>query len=204
MIIRLSDYRRIYQILTAIIESEELDSTHACVCYSFFGAIVLRDHFRVEPKVCVGFAAYCLSEDGVSVAFWEEAVREGKVPASGFHCWIEVDGWAIDFMAPRFGDLVANEISLEPAMFQRRLNEMNLHANSLRKVGEFCLRHEDEWVDEILRPVIDHPGWQDLANHASGWFKKPPKKIPTAMASVGSDGKLRPIEIRPISIRPRW
>ncbi|MGX0975620.1 hypothetical protein ACSSVY_001330 [Roseovarius sp. MBR-51] len=54
MLIKLKEYERIFQIVSAVVESEGGDPAHSCIHYSLFGANILVDHFRLDAKVRCG------------------------------------------------------------------------------------------------------------------------------------------------------
>lgn len=132
MLIKLKDYERIFQIVSAVIESEGGDTSHSCIHYSIFGANILSDHFGLRPKVRCGFAAYHLGEDQQVLCFGEKTPLGMTCTSDGFHCWIEADGWLIDFMAPRFGELKATAFTMQPKMFQRRGSQMSGQLNEMK------------------------------------------------------------------------
>lgn len=204
MLIKLRDYERIFQIISAVIDSEDGDPAHACIQFSLFGANILKDHFRLEAKVRCGLAAYHLGEDDQVLCFGEQSAEGLAGTEEGFHCWVEVDGWLLDFMAPKFGDLMKTEFTARPKMFQKKHSEMILHPNDMAHAGDFFLRHDQELADHILTPICEHLGMQDLAGLCSQWFKKTPKTIPMSAATVDQKGKTRPVKLSSVSIKSNW
>ena len=67
----------------------------AGILFSFFGAQILKNHYDLNALPKAGVAAYQLGEGSKRVID----------DAEEFHCWVEVDGWLIDFMAPSFSYL---------------------------------------------------------------------------------------------------
>jgi len=204
MIIKLKEYERIFQIISAVIESEDRDPAHSCIDYSLFGANILADHFQLNPKVRCGLATFHLGEDDQVLCFGEVTDDGVSGTPEGFHCWVEANGWVIDFMAPRFRELKETKFTSHPKMFQKKLSEMAQHPNDMTKAGDFFFSHEQELADSILPPICEHLVMQDLANLCSQWFKKPPKKIPVSAATVDKNGKMRPVQLKPASIRSNW
>ena len=95
----------------------------------------------------------------------------------GFHCWVEADGWLLDFMAPKFGALKRTEFTARSKMFQKPVADMAEHPNYMTRAGDFFLTHNSDLSESVLMPVVEHLGVQDLAKLCSQWFKKTPKKI---------------------------
>lgn len=204
MLIKLRDYERIFQIISAVVESEEGDPAHACVHYSLFGANILVDHFKIDAKVRCGLATYHLGDEDQVLCFGEETPSGVTSTGDGFHCWVEADGWLLDFMAPEFGALKKTKFTSRPRMFQKRISDMAEHPNNMKGAGEFFLSHNPELSDKIMMPIVETIGIQDLAKLCSQWFKKTPKKIQTSVATVDQNGKVRPVKLKAIRINSSW
>ncbi len=204
MLIKRKDYERIYQIVSAVVESEEGDPAHACIHYSLFGANILVDHFGIDAKVRCGLATYHLGGDHQVLCFGEETPLGVTSTQAGFHCWVEADGWLLDFMAPKFGELKKTEFTARPRMFQKRASDMAEHPNEMTKAGDFFLTHNPDLSESVLIPIVEHLGIQDLAKLCSQWFKKTPGRIRTSAATVDQNGKMRPVTLKAISLRSNW
>ena len=89
-------------------------------------------------------------------------------------------------------------------MFQKRVSDMAEHPNDMTRAGEFFLTHSPDISQEILTPIVDHLGIQDLANLCSQWFKKTPRKIRTSVATADQNGKIRPVTLKPVKIISNW
>ncbi len=204
MLIKLKDYERIFQIVSAVIKSEGGDSAHACIHYSLFGAKILVDHFGVEAQVRCGLAIYHLGEDHQVLCFGEETVAGLTSTHDGFHCWIEADGWLIDFMAPMFGVLKKTKFTARSRMFQKPVFDMAEHVTDITKAGDFFFANNPKLSNSVLKPIIEHLGNQDLATLCSQWFKKTPKKIQISATTVDQNGKIRQIVLKAVSLKSNW
>ncbi|MYM57368.1 DUF2026 family protein [Thalassovita mangrovi] len=204
MLIKMKEYERIFQVVSAVVESEEGNSAHACIQFSLFGANILVDHYGLEAKVRCGLATYYLGDDDHVLCFGEETAQGIAGTQKGFHCWVEANGWILDFMAPKFGDLMKTEFTATPRMFQRKKSEMKEHPNDMAKTGDFFLHHDQDLADAILTPICEHLGMQDLAGLCSQWFKKPPKKILPSVATMDQNCKIRPVNLKPVFIKTKW
>lgn len=204
MLIKLNEYERIFQIVSAVVESEGGNPAHSCIQYSLFGANILMNHFRLEPKVRCGFAAFHLGADDQVLCFGEK-VEDGITGTSeGFHCWVESNGWVFDFMAPNFHFIKKTEFTSTSKMFQKRISDMAKHPNEMCHSGDFLFSHEQALAEKLLTPICEDLGVQDLAHICSQWFKKPPKKIPAMNATQDQNGKTRWIKLKPVSLRSNW
>lgn len=204
MLIKLKDYERIYRIISAVLESENPDQQHSCISYSIFGAYIISQHYNVQPQIRCGLAAYYLTHEDDVLCFGEKTDRGVASGEDGFHCWVEVDGWAIDFMAPQFSKLINGNVKVDSKMFQKRLEAMVNDVNEMARPGDFFLRHSQDLAEEVLFPRCEHLGMQDLAKMCSEWFKKCPKKIHDSAASMDQKGNRRDIKLKSIYIRSRW
>jgi hypothetical protein len=204
MLIKLRDYKRIFQIISAVIESEDGDPNHACIYYSLFGANILADHFGVDAKVRCGLAMYHLGDGDQGLCFGEASPSGITSTNEGFHCWVEANGWLLDFMAPKFGNLKKTEFTARPKMFQKLVSDMAEDPNNMSHAGDFFLMHSPSLSEPTLKPIVEHLGVQDLAKLCSQWFKKTPKKIHPEVATSDQNGKTRPITLKAVSIRSNW
>ncbi len=105
MLIKQSDYHRIYRVINSLLLAQNADPATASMYFSSFGAFILKQHFKLQAVPKGGLSAYNL--DGTRVLFADHR-EDGAVSGAGenFHCWVEADGWAIDFMAPAFADAI--------------------------------------------------------------------------------------------------
>lgn len=103
MLIKQTDYHRIYRVINSLLISQNADPASASMYFSTFGAFILQQHYKVKAVPKGGLAAYNL---GGTVLLFADHREDGYVTGAGenFHCWVEADGWAIDFMAPAFSE----------------------------------------------------------------------------------------------------
>ncbi|HCJ73685.1 MAG TPA: DUF2026 domain-containing protein, partial [Agrobacterium sp.] len=129
MLIKQTDYQRIYRVINSLLLAQNADPASASMYFSTFGAFILQQHYKVKAVPKGGLAAYNL---GGKVLLFADHRDDGYVTGAGenFHCWIEADGWAIDFMAPAFADS-ARGLSVPAKMFQRPLSAMASSINDL-------------------------------------------------------------------------
>jgi len=189
--IPLRDYERIFKTIYSILKSEEADIEHSCVYASIFGAHIIRSHYKLEAKVHAGIAAYKLGAGDDDVMVYAER-KEGEVFCSdaGFHCWVEVNGWLIDFMAPLFPDMIKRlrkELVLKPLMMQKRLDKSKKSIGDLVEVGDFFLETDINKTHEIIDNFSEKRANSDLMEICENWYKKPPKKMIKKLPI--SDGK---------------
>lgn len=204
MLIKLKEYERIFQITSAIVDSEGGDPSHSCVYYSLFGANILIEHIQVEAKIRCGLAIFHMGEDGQALCFGESSNDGISATQIGFHCGVEANRWVLGFMAPTFGDPLKTEFTSIPKMFQQKAVKMSSHPNEMTKAGDFYLSHKQELADTILPPIYQRLGVQGLSSLCSQWFKKPPMKIPMSINAIDQNGRVRPVNLKNISLRSNW
>jgi Protein of unknown function (DUF2026) len=133
MLIKQTDYHRIYSVINSLLLSENANPATASMYFSVFGAYLLKQHFKINATPKSGLAAYRFGND---IMLFADQKEDGFITGDGenFHCWIEADGWAIDFMAPAF---TLNGMPLPAKMLQKTLTTMAADINSLNTSGDF-------------------------------------------------------------------
>jgi hypothetical protein len=186
MLIKQSDYHRIYRIINSLLVNENADPATASMFFSAFGAFILNQHFKCGATPKGGLAAYNL---GGRVVVFADHRDDGYVTGTGenFHCWVEAEGWAIDFMAPAFTQS-ASELSIPSRMFQKPLSGMAASINDLDQSGDFFYRHEQEATARRFTDWQKHAAIGDLASVAAKWFRKSPKQMPTSLSIERQNG----------------
>lgn len=202
MLIKQTDYHRIYRVINSLLISQNADPASASMYFSTFGAFILQQHYKVKAVPKGGLAAYNL---GGTVLLFADHREDGYVTGAGenFHCWIEADGWAIDFMAPAFSE-GADGLSVPAKMFQRPLAAMAASINDLGQSGDFFYRSEPE---ATARRFAD---WQrqamigDMASVAANWFRKSPKQMAASLSVTDPDGKARTVPLSGQMLTGAW
>lgn len=90
---------------------------------------------------------------------------------------MEVDGYAVDFMAPLFADVAQEEgmAQVPRRMFQKPLASMK-GLDEIDAPGDFMLQHDAQTASDV-----DHFGARaghfDLLEVCNTWFEKPPRAL---------------------------
>jgi len=170
--------------------------------FSTFGAFILKQHYKVKALPKGGLAAYNL--DGKVLLFADHR-DDGYVTGAGdnFHCWVEADGWVIDFMAPAFAD-GARGLSVPPKMFQRPLSTMAASINDLGQSGDFFYRSEPEATARRFADWHHHAMLGDMASVAANWFRKSPKQMSASLSVTDKDGKPRTVPLSGQMLTGAW
>lgn len=187
MLITQSDYHRIYRVINSLLINENADPATASMYFSTFGAFILEHHFKVKAVPKSGLAAYNLG--GKHILFADQR-DDGYVSGAGenFHCWVEADGWAIDFMAPAFPES-APDLAIPAKMFQHPLSSMESSINDLGQSGRFFYRSEPAATNARFADWRKNPMIGDLAIVATNWFRKSPKRMQASITVRDQKGK---------------
>lgn len=202
MLIKQTDYHRIYRVINSLLVNEHADPASASMYFSTFGAFILEHHYKVKAKPKGGLAAYNL--DGNLILFADHR-EDGHVTGAGenFHCWVEADGWAIDFMAPAFAE-AAHGLSVPSKMFQRPLSDMAVSINDLAQSGDFYYKSEPEATARRFADWRKHAMIGDLASVAAGWFRKSPRQMQSSISVVDQSDKSTTIPLVGHALRGAW
>ena len=202
MLIKQSDYHRIYRVINSLLVNENADPATASMYFSTFGAFILKQHYKLDAAPKGGLAAYNL---GGTVILFADHRDDGYVTGAGenFHCWVEADGWAIDFMAPAFSES-ASGLAVASKMFQRPLSSMASSINELGRSGDFFYQSETEATARRFAEWRKHGMIGDLAAVAARWFRKSPKQIPVSISVDRQGGKTESIPLAGHALTGSW
>ena len=180
LVIPLADYQRIFRVIFTVLD--ERAHTHAaCIFFAMVGAEILRQHYNVKAIPVSGAAAFAVSEDDSLIAtFGKIENRELISAGDAFHCWVECNGYAIDFMAPLFHESLrasGHQCSIRRRMFQRPIDQMDPMLTHFTHEGAFHLVPDLEQSKAMLANFNARPASTDLANICVSRYKRPPKRI---------------------------
>ena len=192
LLLPFTDYCRIFRVIYSVLDGRA--HTHrACIFFAVAGAIILRQHYQLKALPVAGAAAYMVDSNTSLVATFGK-IEDGMLVSSAeaFHCWVQCDGYAIDFMAPIFREnLQAVGISspVTRKMFQRPLVEMAESSAELDSDGAFSLFPNSERTQAIIENFEAKASSGDLANICSHWYRRPPKRISETFDLANNLGK---------------
>jgi len=179
--------------------SEGVSPDVAGILFSFFGAQILKNHYNLNALPKAGVAVYQLgNDDGAKITIDQ---------AASFHCWVEVDGWFIDFMTPSFSTVKAtteNGLKIDAKMMQKPLSSMSASIDELKRAGDFYLAPQNAVLADKYSVLKNTPVFGDLADVCSHWYNKPPKGIINNMVIEDQDGELTSIFLQGESLFGAW
>ncbi len=207
LILPFADYCRIFRVIYSVLDGRA--HTHrACIFFAVAGAIVLRKHYQLKALPVAGAAAYMVDSNSSFVATFGK-IEDGMLVSSpeAFHCWVQCDGYAIDFMAPVFREnLQAAGFSSPIArrMFQRPLVEMAESSAELDCDGAFSLFPDSERTQAMIENFEAKASSGDLANICSHWYRRPPKRISETLDMANDLGKVERLTLHGPEVSGVW
>lgn len=173
--------------------------THSCIYFAVFGALILESHYKIRANPVAGVAGFRVGHDDDEVLMFAEFAEGGLVSSSnGFHCWVEAEGWLIDFMAPVFPQLmteIGHSKPCERKMMQKRFPLAASSTRSLQAVGDFICVPDLKHTNEIVSDFQSKPANADLAQISVNWFKRPPKKMLKEIPISDGKGKVNRVQL---------
>lgn len=201
------DYCRIIRVIYSVLDGRA--HTHrACIFFAVAGAIILRQHYKFKALPVAGAAAYMVDAETSLVATFGK-IEEDMLIATpeAFHCWVQCDGYAIDFMAPVFYEnLRAAGIShaISRKMFQRRLAEMASSSAELTREGTFTLFLDSERTQAVIENFEAKASSGDLANICAHWYRRPPKRMSETLEMANDLGKVERLTLHGPEVSGVW
>lgn len=125
------DFQQISRLILGVLEAEQAEVISSCLLFGLAGEAVLKRHYRRPAVVRIGLAAYHLGVGSIAFADPETG--------TGFHCWVETEGWLVDFSSIVFPELTV-ALGLSPCprlMFQKPLAEAAPTLSELDIEGSF-------------------------------------------------------------------
>ena len=206
--ITLPEYERLFRILHAVVASEGGDPARACLFFAVAGAYLLKRQHRLDSACPVaGAAGYHLrTPDGFTLVFGRP--QDGTLVADGdhFHCWIEVDGWIVDPMAPLFGEMAPagrERAGIARCMFQKPALAATDMA-CLATPGAYLHVANHRLTTELMQGFTAKAAYADLVRICDRWYSRPPRKIAPGIGIGDQTGRTIRVELSPIRLSGAW
>lgn len=205
----LPEYERIFRVIYTILLSEGADTSKSCLFFNIAGAFILAsNHGQKNARFIAGLAGYNLrTKNGLSLVLGK--VDQGKINVSSdeFHCWVELDGWIIDFSAPLFNSMVdfsrSNE-RIPPNMFQKLASEGVQSLNELNTPGAYLHAASQDVTTELILHFSQLQANADLVKICAEWYKRPPKRMQDSIDVANQRGEVNDIHLSKIHLEGAW
>ena len=190
LLLTLVDYERIFRVIYTVLHGRAKHTHRSCIFFAMAGAAILREHHRLDAKAVSGAAAYLVDEERRNVATFA-AIEHGQFVATAerFHCWVECEGWVVDFMAPLFDESLSEygmEWSIPRRMFQRRASESGLEPRDLAQGASFVMREFAERTRAMHAAFDTQAASGDLCRICTYWYRRAPKRMESQL-DIGDD-----------------
>lgn len=200
----LRDFERIAQTVLGILVAENANIAASCLFFGIIGESILNRHYKLNAKAIVGSAAFNLGGTK-SITF---ANPEGKPAGDGetnFHCWVEANGWFLDFSSLVFPEITAS-LGNRPClrlMFQKPLVKSCRSLSDLQHEGAFFCSADEQLTQDRIANFRSMLAYNDLVEICTDWYKKPSRPIQTI--DLGDQhGKVKPVALSSLKFNGVW
>ena len=205
MILSLEDYERMFRVVHGLLLAERGDPAKACLYFGVIGALLLEQHHQVRAQPVVGMAGYRLA--GRPLVFAEPEGAILRATPTGFHCWIDTEGFVIDLQAPLFPEAIAQ---LDPAgvlprrMMQKSFASASETPQALGEGGTHWHYHDAPLHRTLLTEFVEVPANLDLAQIAADWYRPSPAPLRDAIRVGNGRGQVKDVPLSPVKIEGAW
>lgn len=203
-----NDFSRIFRTIYSILSSENAKIDHSCIWFSLIGAAILHQHYNLVPRVYMGIAAYMVDEVTQTVLTFAEKEEDRLISTEqGFHSWIEVDGFVIDFTSPLFPSMLEgapNNPACEPKMFQKEVSAIADSPRQIRSSGDFYLSANVTLTNDLVDHFLAIPCNLDLLNICCNWYRRPPDEMLPHLPVSDDLGTVKNIPLQSFHISGAW
>lgn len=205
--ITLPEYERLFRTIHAVVANENGDPTKACLFFAVAGAYLLKRHHKLSSACPVaGVAGYNLrTPTNFAIVFGRPEGDTLVADADHFHCWIEVDGWIVDLMAPLLDEMAPADRKgaiIPRFMFQKPVIA-NRSAVSLDTPGAYLHIPNNRLTTDLMKGFTEKPAYFDLVQACDQWYVRPPKKIATSIG-IAQAGEAKEVFLSPVQIAGVW
>jgi hypothetical protein len=127
-----------------------------------------------------------------------------------FHCWVEADGWMIDFNSPLYGELFAQRgiNSIQTRMFQKPLSQMSGSFEEMSdeqiKEGSFYLDPNPSLTKFYVDLFNSYPVNLDFVTICSSWYQRVPKKMDSSWGIRDQRGRMTKLKLTDLDFFQAW
>jgi len=204
----LADYQRIFRVIHSVLDSVEANIPAASFFFSVTAAQILKKFYKMNAFPVAGAAFYLVSKDGSGALSFGEIDGETVTSNSdAFHCWVQCEGVALDFMAPVFQELLVaagHPMAVPRQMFQKDLTRMCAAPNALQAQGDFRLEPNLALTRELLQQFMNKAALSNLSQVCLEWYRKPPKELDSDLLMQAAEGPGTSIKLSRLQVIGVW
>ncbi len=210
-LIPLTDYQRIFRVIHSVLDSVEANIPAASFFFSVTAAQILKKYYKKNAFPVAGAAFYLINKEqssALSFGVIDEADATKVTSTSdAFHCWVQCDGYILDFMAPVFQELLAaagHSMPVPRQMFQKELTRMATSSQALTEAGDFWLEPDLALTRDLLQQFMKKQALSNLSQVCVEWYQKPPKELSTDLVMQAQEGEGTKIKLTKLQITGAW
>ncbi|OIT11699.1 hypothetical protein BL241_11540 [Ralstonia solanacearum] len=211
-----AQYSRIHNVVASLARRfGRPDGTH-CVFYGLCGAAIMREQYGRDATVTCGFGGVVIHvQDGIAViTAWGEPQLDGHVIATpdAFRCWVECNGFAIDFSAPTYqrgfdASSLGKAVTLPRIplrMFQKPVAQVRGGFDRLAHVGDAFLQPDSGITADVIGTALERPGMATLVRAARDWHRPVPRTLPPSITMLDNRGAVAMIPLLERELAGVW
>lgn len=204
----LADYQRIFRVIHSVLDSVDANIPAASFFFSVTAAQILKKFYKLNAFPVAGAAFYLISQDdSAALSFGVLDGERVESNSDAFHCWVQCNDVAVDFMAPVFQELLAaagHGLPVQRYMFQKPLTRMSAAADGLQLPGDFRLEPNLALTRDLLQQFMQKTALSNLSQVCVDWYRKPPKELETDLVMQAAEGPGTSIKLSRLQITGAW
>lgn len=180
----LPQYERIFKVIYSALDGRA-KTENACIFFTLTGALILQEHYGLDCQPFAGAALLNIGDSSNTVISFGK-FQNGYLTSSknAFHCWIETEHHAIDFMSPIYQENLQGRGysgAVPRYMFQRELTGMVDSLNNIEIPRSYALQQDPDLSNELFNAFLEHEASMNLLTACKRWFKPFPEQIASKM-----------------------
>ena len=199
-----ADFERIFRTIHGVLIAKGFQTPEKCCqFFAVIGSVILDKHYRRKAIPWFGVAAFDLGLKR-HMAF---ANSDGSLSATGFHAWLETDGWVVDFSSALFPELAkqAQIGTCGRKMFQKPLVKSAPSIEELNPELPFYVAPDQEFSSQRIDAFFESELYLDVLYQCVNWYKRPPKKMnEPVLVGVNKQGQPEGAFLSPIMVEGAW
>lgn len=204
----LPDFERIFRTIHGVLLNERCDPSSSCLFFGVIGAAILQKHHDLPANTVVGAAGYNFgrSADDVLV-FAEPPPSSPQSTTNAFHCWTEVNGWAVDFQSPLFserGFQVDLSLPVPRYMLQKPLQDASESMWGLGTPKAYWYERNQLLETQLLAGFYSRPAYVDLLKICVDWYQPHPKQMTECIGIGNQHNEVTPVRQSHIKLNGAW